>query len=131
MSEPTHRERVTGITLESIEDILWGKPMGRILEDDGKLLVRDGYDFCVAHEKDPAAFNRVLDEVYADARDQREGLIGLIKETPHRTIEGRPLLAPIDTNLARYPWGRFAEIVKDYLSGDDNDPLDHNRGLGR
>ena len=114
---PKHMERASFLPLSPEIDILRGKLVGRVV-GSGRLLARDGYDLCLASKKIPTVFNRlILDVLHGDESDELHTLITRVKTTPHRIIQGRPILEPSDPDLAHDPWGRFIEHVEQVIEG--------------
>lgn len=114
----THQEATTGIPLAPIRDILRGKLLGRVLNQN-RLLVRDAYDLCTAAEREPRIFKAVINEAYA-IPEFVNTLINRIKSTNKRIIEGRPIIEPTDTGLTYDPWRRFVGLVEPILREIDD-----------
>ncbi len=115
------REEDTGIALAPTAGILEGKLIGRVIHG-GKLLVRDGYDLCCMFRHEPG----VAEALVLAAKESHHSELALVLEqiraSSSRIILGRPLMEAAHKDLARDPWGAFADLAAAVLTPPQPSP---------
>lgn len=95
----------TGVRLASVEAILHGKLLGRLVGAQ-RATARDGYDFAVGLLVDRPKVEWVLRD-----QDDRASVVEAARRAAGR-LSGRPLLRPAFPEIAADPWGEAIKILE-------------------
>lgn len=109
-----HTVEGTAVRLASVESVLRGKLMGRLLTMN-VATDRDGYDFAVALLNAPDVARGVVET----APDTRDAILSAIIAAAGNIGVGRRLLKPAYKKIASDPWGEALRILEQGLELSD------------